>query len=287
MKILITGAAGFLGKSLVRQLIGTHELYCLTRKVGQGLPDGENIHWIDMDLSGGLDETRLPKELDAIIHLAQSNGYRNFPQEANDVFAVNVALAQQLCDFGWRSGISNMILASTGTVYEPFLGSMREDEEVRPTGYYGASKLSAELISEAYSSHFSVCNLRVFFLYGPGQENMLIARLIDSVKSGKRVTLPKDREGLVFVPTFVEDTASVFKTAVEQGWQGVYNVASPHETSLGGLLRTISDATGKPLNLEVTDGDTPSPIVPNLEKIAAKFDLSTFHDPQAGIAKSI
>lgn len=287
MKIVITGAAGFLGQELVRQLAGRHEIYCLARRVSDELPGGSGIHWIATDLSKGLDRARLPAKADAIIHLAQSNGYRHFPDGAPDVFAVNIRLVQDLCEYGLAAGITRMVLASTGTVYEPFSTAMREDDALRPTGYYGASKLAAELISGAYSGKFSVANLRVFFLYGPGQRNMLIARLIDNVKAGQKVTLPADGEGLVFVPTYVGDTASVFVRAVEDGWSGPINVASPHAISLGHLLRTISAQTGMVLNVERTEAASPGPIVPDLTRLAERIDLSAFLSPDDGIRRTL
>ncbi len=286
MKILLTGAVGFLGQELVRQLSPRHELFCLVRRK-PNIPAVGGVHWIETDLSTGLDRSLLPAQADAIIHLAQSNGYRNFPDGAPDVFAVNIRLVQQLCEYGLAAGISRMVLASTGTVYEPFVGPMSEDSALRPTGYYGVSKLAAELISEAYCSKFAVANLRVFFLYGPGQRNMLIARLIESVRSGAKVTLPKDGEGLVFVPTYVADTARIFALATENAWTGVWNVASPHATSLGGLLRTISDEAKRPLNLELTDAPVPTPIVPDLNKLAGRVEIDSFLTPAAGIAQTL
>ncbi len=287
MKILITGAAGFLGNRLIKQLCGKHELFCISRNSNSNTLDRNGVHWIDMDLSKGIDDTKLPKKLDAIVHLAQSNGYRDFPAKADDVFAINISLVQQLLDFGVKTGISRMILASTGSVYEPYKCTMVEDEALRPSGHYGASKLAAELISEAYSNYFSVSNLRVFFLYGPGQENMLIARMIDSVKSGKTVTLPKDGKGLLFVPTFVDDCAFAFSKAVEEGWKGAYNVASPHAIDMAGLVRAIGSACGRSPNIEVTEGSTPEPIVPNLDKIRKKIDIDSFCDIDMGLERTI
>ena len=287
MKILITGAGGFLGKALVRQMAARHQLYCIKRVGADDLPDGETISWIETDLSRGLDVSKLPDKLDAIIHLAQSSGYRNFLAEAADVFAINIRLVQDLCAYGLSAGISRMVLASSGTVYEPFAGPLSEDDPVRPTSHYGASKLSAELISESYCGQFVVCNLRVFFLYGPGQQNMLIARLIDGVRKGAKVTLPADGEGLVFVPTFVDDTARMVLLATEEGWSGVYNVASPHPASLGHLLRLISRETGRDLNLELTAGASPAPVIPSLEKLRTRTDLNAFLTPEQGIALSV
>ena len=286
MKILITGTGGFLGKELVLQLSNEgHELLCTTRKITNVMPSGPDITWLETNLSDGLDTGILPQKLDAIIHLAQSNGYKNLSEEAGDVFDVNIRLVQQLCEYGVAAEISSMVLASTGTVYEPFNGKLTEDEALRPSGFYGASKLAAELISETYSKLFSVCNLRLFFLYGPGQEGMLIARLIENVKTGKKVTLPKDAQGLVFTPTHVKDVARVFSQAVTQNWQGAYNVASPHVLSLGKLLNIIADKCGMELNLEITDAEAPNPMIPDLQKLRTRIDVDAFATPEEGIAE--
>ncbi len=287
MKILITGASGFLGRSLVRRLSDKHELFCLTRNNQGNDQHQDGINWITMDLSQGLNTDKLPKKLDAIIHLAQSDGYRDFPAQATDVFTINISLVQQLSNYGLKAGISRMVLASTGSVYEPYAGSLKEDDSLRPGGYYGASKLSAELISEAYASHFAVSNLRVFFLYGPGQEGMLIARLIDRIKAGEPVTLPEDGKGLYFVPTFVEDCAFAFQVAVEGKWNGVYNISSPHAVYMLDLLKAIGTVCKKAPIINITPDPSPVPIVPNLDKAREVIEIDKFFDVYTGLEKTI
>lgn len=287
MKILLTGAGGFLGNKLVEQLSGHHELFCLTRSLDTNLLPVPGVNWIAMDLGLGLDLSRLPEKLDAIVHLAQSRSYTDFPGGAPDVFAVNVRMAQDLCGYGLSAGISRMVLASTGSVYEPYECAMRETDFVRPSGYYASSKLAAEHLSEAYSKHFSVANLRLFFLYGFGQKNMMIARLIENVRNGNKVSLPNDGMGLEFVPTHVSDAARIFVQSLSEGWMGPINVASPHRINLADFLSLISAETGKPLNLEITSQAPPNPIVPNLGLLASKTDMSLFLHPRDGITRTV
>ena len=288
MRVLVTGAGGFLGRVVVRQLAEAgHVVHALVRTQHDDLPSAKNLYWVEMDLSTGLDTEKLPKALDGIVHLAQSNGYRNFPDGAADVFAINIGLVQQLCDYGRQAGISRMVLASSGTVYEPFESPMIEDTPLAPSGYYGVSKLSAEMLANTYTNYFSVANLRVFFLYGPGQKDMLIARLIDRVCNGESVAVPSDGKGLVFVPTFVDDTARAFVTALNDGWIGAVNVATSEKVAMRKLLETIAIATGQELQIKTTEVATPLPIVPDLGKLGSLIELSQFHTLEQGIVKTV
>jgi nucleoside-diphosphate-sugar epimerase len=179
------------------------------------------------------------------------------------------------------------VLASSGTVYEPYTSRLDEEAYVRPPGYYPATKLAMEALSSAYASRLAVANLRVFFLYGPGESAMLVSRMIDCVRAGSEVTLPPDGEGLVFTPTYVEDCAAVFVRACEEGWQSIWNVACPRAVSLGTLVRKIGGLVGREPRIRMVEGATTSRIVPELAKLQQKVDAGAFLDLDAGLAKTI
>ena len=118
MKILLTGATGFIGSRLLKSLSSAQDnkLYCTTRAAKKP-GDGESITWIHQDFSKKLDLSLFPVRLDTIIHLAQSKNYRNFPEQAIDIFDINVSSTVQLLDYGRQAGISSFVSASTGGVY--------------------------------------------------------------------------------------------------------------------------------------------------------------------------
>jgi UDP-glucose 4-epimerase len=286
MRILVTGGSGFLGRYLLPLLAG-HQVVALTRGKHAGLPPLAHVTWLPMDLSCGLDAAALPARCDAIIHLAQSDHYRDFPAGAADVFRVNVEVPAALMRWAVDAGVSRAVFASSGTVYEPFAGSLREDAAVGPTGLYGASKLAAEALTLAYQSKLAVAQLRLFFLYGPGQTNMMISRLIDNVRNGVSLTLPRDGDGLEFVPTYVADTARVFAQACTESWRGVWNVASPHAVSFSMLAHVIGEAVGRPPLFQRSEAVSPPRIVPDLAKLAGRVDLDDFLTVQHGIGKTV
>ena len=283
MRILVTGGSGFLGRHLLPHLAG-HEVVALSRsRQGQR---ASHVEWLPMDLSQGLETSRLPARCDAIIHLAQSDRYREFPAGAADVFRINVEVPAALMRWAIDAGVTRAVFASSGTVYEPFTGPLREDAAVNPTGFYGASKLAAESLTLAYQAKLAVAQLRVFFLYGPGQTNMMISRLIDNVRNGATLTLPREGDGLQFVPTFVDDTARVFATACLDEWHGIWNVASPYVASFRELAEVVGEAVGRQALCHRTDAPPPQPIVPDLSKLTARMDVGKFLNIREGIART-
>ena len=282
MRILITGATGFLGQHML-PMLGAHEVFAISRSSQNKNQYPANINWIEMNLSEAFDISKLPEQMDAVIHLAQSDQYRNFPDGAADMFKVNVAAPAVLLNWAQKAGVSRFVAASSGTVYEPFTGPMTEDAKTSPPGYYGASKLAAETLALAYEGVFNVSQLRVFFLYGPGQQGMMIANVIKAVKQGETLTLPHDCDGLEFVPTFVEDVARVFVQACEEGWSGVYNVAAPHKVSFKQLIEHIGKAVGRDPKIERIKTENPVAIVPNLDKISTRIDVDSFLTLQQGL----
>ena len=285
MRILVTGGSGFLGRHLL-PLLGGQEVVALTRGKHAARPFA-NVQWLPMDLSRGLDVTALPARCDAIIHLAQSDQYRTFPGGAADMFRVNVEVPAALMRWAVDAGVTRAVFASSGTVYEPFTGALAETASVNPTGYYGASKLAAETLTLAYQSKLAVAQLRVFFLYGPGQTNMMISRLIDNVRSGVALTLPREGEGVRFVPTYVDDTAQIFAKACLEQWRGIWNVASPHPVSFKELATVVGEAVGRVPVFNRSDAVTPQPIVPDLTKITTRFEVAKFLDVQQGIIRTL
>lgn len=288
MRILITGGTGFLGRHLLPMLT-THELFVLTRRPRSTatVKSTDNIELLSADLSNGIDTATLPSRIDAIIHLAQSDKYREFPAGAADMFQVNVAVPQSLMRWALGAGVTRTVFASTGSVYEPFTGPLRENTAVNPTGYYAASKLAAETLSLAYQSQMAVSQLRVFLLYGPGQTGMMTSRVIDNVRAGRPLTLPSQGDGPLLVPTYVDDTARVFKQACEEGWRGIWNVASPRAVSFTDLAHAIGVAAGrKPCFERTGTGPTPS-IVADVTKLATRVDLSTFTPLALGLERTL
>jgi nucleoside-diphosphate-sugar epimerase len=271
MRVVLTGGSGFVGRVLVERLASAgHEVIILTRtsaSIGPGLA----LVW---DMSHHARPPAMQGPIDAVAHLAQARNYRRFPEDAPEMFRVNVAATAALVDWAVSGGATRFVLVSSGTVYEPFTGPLEEDAPLAPQGYLGASKLAAEVIARPYASKMALCVLRVFFPYGPGQTDRLIPNLIRRIRAGQAVTVAGGH-GLVFTPTYVDDVADVIAAALLEGWTGTLNVATPHAMSIRAVSDRIGELLGSAPCFERVDR-VAAKIVPDLRRLAARYDIKSF-----------
>ncbi len=243
MKLLITGATGFIGSHLVKRLSTDHELYCLVADMGKTKPS-PHIEWIHQDLASPLDESRIPGGIHAIIHLAQSRHYRDFPGKVGDMFEVNMKSTLSLLELGRRLGVEKFIYASSGGIYGYSYEKFIETDSTNPINFYLTTKYCSELMIRNYNAYFHTVVLRFFFVYGPGQRGMLIPRLIDSIQKGDSIIL-YGKEGVRINPIHVSDAIKVFQPSLESPVTGSFNVAGDEVVSIKGVSEMIGDLLEK------------------------------------------
>jgi UDP-glucose 4-epimerase len=283
MRILITGGTGFVGSALGPRLAAAgHELFCVCR-TGSSASFGETVIW---DAERPLGTSKFPAAIEAVIHLAQSRSYRNFPADSGEMFDVNVGMTMSMLQWAARSKVKQFCLVSSGAVYEPFSGVLQEDAAVGPHGFLGASKLASEIIARPFSGLFKLSILRLFFPYGPGQRDRLIPDLIRRIRCGEAIQVTANAEGMRLVPTFVEDIADVFVSSVESSWTGTVNVAMPEALSIRRIAELIGRQLGIEPKLEIMER-TPIDIVPDLDRLAGRFDLRRFTRFEEGLRKTL
>jgi nucleoside-diphosphate-sugar epimerase len=227
--VLVTGAAGLIGRTLIKLCLA-HDwtVYALCRRARPNC--GTLVKDITLDLSTGFDLSLFPKRIDSVVHLAQSNHYRDFPTHANDLYGVNVISTSRLLDYAYSAGASQFIYASTGGLYIPSSGYLSENAAIHSPGKLGAyyaSKICGELLVQTYSSYFAATILRPFFAYGPGQKaSMLIPRLLANVRSGKPIQLQGEC-GLALNPIHCLDAANAIVSSIKNPSSAVINIAGP------------------------------------------------------------
>jgi nucleoside-diphosphate-sugar epimerase len=251
MIILLTGAGGLIGQSAIHQLSPQHHLVCMVWPPSSMKPSPQ-CDIIEHDLTLQLDYLRLPNRIDAVIHLAQSRRFREFPEGAEDVFSVNTHATIQLAEYARKAGAKCFIFASTGGVYASSREKLREVDPVYPSNFYFSSKYASELLLSAFTPFFKVAVLRFFFVYGPQQRNMLIPNLFGKVLKSDQVLI-EGKPGLHINPIYVEDAARVFSPILLNSFEGVLNVAGDEVVSMTDLVQLIAEVSGKRANISYKD----------------------------------
>jgi UDP-glucose 4-epimerase len=286
--ILLTGATGFIGTYLSRELSKKHRVYAITRK---SIPKNEDsLVWIEADLSKSEINLTLPEKIDAIIYLAQSRAYRKFPDKAFDIFQVNVGGAMAVLDFAMRNRISRFIYTSSANVYSHSKERLAESAVAEPASFYGKTKLMAEMMIESYAQYFGCCVLRLFTAYGRGQSGMLIPSLVSSISQNQPINI-QGKHGLRLSPMYITDIVRVIQSVLEDGRLStgfdVFNVGGDEVWS----IYDIANVIGRELNIlprfEFIGGEEPGGFVADNSKLRRTFDLGKFISLDEGIKRII
>ena len=264
--ILITGATGLIGSHLMKSFGPDDTVYAISR----GRPVPGATHTLQLDLGQPWSIEQLPRGVDVVVHLAQSEHYRDFPQWAEDVFSVNTLSTVKLLDYARQSGVKQFVLASSGGVYGAGANSFSEDEAIvakGELGFYIGTRLCSEILSECYAAWMNVVSLRFFFAYGEGQRpNMLVPRLVDSVRTGRPIQL-KGEDGLSINPVHVSDAVRAVRQAMQLQGSHKLNVAGAEVLSLRRIGEIIGDVVGKQPQFEVQVSSSNADLVGDISRM--------------------
>lgn len=259
--ILITGVNGFIGQYASRSLANQHIVIGVAKSASLSaslaLPQ-PTVQMIYADLSAPDFVGSLPSNIDCVVHLAQSQLYRAFPEGADDMRHINVDATCHLLEWARKSNVKQFIFTSTANVYGRSMDLLTESNLTQPESFYGASKLAAEHLARPYHKFFQVDILRLFTVYGPGQKGMLIPNIIERIRTGQPITLAKG-VGLFMTPIYVDDVVTTIRKLIETPAQTpvrLLNVCGDKVSHLGEIVKALEAATGLQANIQTTDEET-------------------------------
>lgn len=235
-KILISGAAGFIGSHLIELYSreGNTIVWGIVRK---DLPKDQahNVFWLALDLSYPLTIKMLPENVDIIIHCASPMGEG---ADTKEMFQVNVRATMDLLDYAKRAKVKRFIYISSGGVTGKHPDRITEMKLIRPETPYLMAKSAGEFVVRGCQSEIPWVIVRLFFPYGPGQIKGLIPRLCKQIWDHQPVFIDKEG-GPKLNPIHIKDAVRLMNTIASGKLENVIiNVA-------GSEIITIKDLASR------------------------------------------
>ncbi len=325
-KILVTGAAGFIGCHLCRRLlsVGDHvtgldnlnDYYDVNLKLARLalLESEENFRFRRLDLADRPGMTALFAEetFDVVVNLGAQAGVRYSLENPHAYTESNVAGFLNILEGCRASGTGHLVYASSSSVYGantamPFSVHQNVDH---PVSLYAATKKANELMAHTYSTLFAIptTGLRFFTVYGPwGRPDMALFIFTRAILEGRPIDVFNNglmQRDFTYIDDIVEGIVRVMDkpAAPDPSWDGnspdpatsgapyrIYNIGNNNPVQLGRFIEVLEGCLGRKAlknMLPMQPGDLPSTAA-DISDLARDVGFSPDTSIEIGIARFV
>jgi UDP-glucose 4-epimerase len=295
MRCLVTGASGFIGSWLVRDLVGQGaEVLAVIRKSSDlwRLQDCiGKIQTVQASLEdiGSAADTIKRFAPDTCFHLAWTGG--NSSKSVNDLAQVyaNVPGSLELVRISHAAGCRAYIYLGTCVEYGTYSIPVRESDAARPQNLYGAAKNTIMLLSEALCARMDMrfCGVRVFWAYGPmDDENRMIPSVINKFLLGQRPGLTRGEQQWDFL--YIQDAVTALAAlATSENAAGIFNLGSGKPRPIKDVVNTLRDLIDPAADIGFGDIPYAPNQVMHLEADISKIKTATGWAPSTSLEEGL
>jgi len=325
-KILVTGAAGFIGSHLSIRLLergdevvgldNLNDYYEVSLKEARlaRFSDHENFTFVKMDLSdrAGMEALFAEQQFDKVVNLAAQAGVRYSIENPHAYIDSNIVGFTNIIEGCRHNKVKHLVYASSSSVYganETMPFSVHDNVD-HPLSLYAASKKANELMAHTYSNLFNLptTGLRFFTVYGPwGRPDMALFLFTKAILEGKAIDVfnhGKMRRDFTYVDDIVEGVIRVLDNTAESNpeWNGVtpdpgtskapwkvYNIGNSSPVELMDYIGAIEKALGmeaKKNFMPLQDGDVPATYA-NVEDLVRDVGYKPDTAVEDGVARFV
>ncbi|SEN62720.1 UDP-glucuronate 4-epimerase [Sphingomonas gellani] len=280
MRVLVTGAAGFIGSTVSLRLLARGDAVIgidslndyydpqlkrdrLARLQEAG---GDRFTFVQVDFADevALDAALDGEEFERIIHLGAQAGVRYSIENPRAYLRSNLAGHLNLLEVGRHRRVDNLVYASSSSVYggNDTLPFRVEDRVDQPLSLYAATKKADELMSETYAHLYRLpqTGLRFFTVYGPwGRPDMAMWLFAKAIFEGRPINVFGEgqmRRDFTYIDDIVSGIVACLDNpppddgAVKAGGSvsphRLYNIGNNRSEELGHMISLIEEACGRP-----------------------------------------
>ncbi len=322
MKILVTGAAGFIGSTLSVKLLergdevvgldNMNDYYDVSLKQARldRLMPFDNFKFIKLDVAdqNGMKAMFEEEKFDRVVHLAAQAGVRYSLENPQAYIDANVVGFMNILEGCRHNKVANLVYASSSSVYgaNTSMPFSIHDNIDHPVSMYAATKKANELMAHTYSHLFGLptTGLRFFTVYGPwGRPDMSLFMFTKNIIEGKPIDVfnyGDHQRDFTYVDDIVEGvTRCVDKVATANpDWTGdkpdpgtskapyrIYNIGNNNPVHLLTFIETLENALGKKAGknmLPLQMGDVPATYA-NVDDLVKDMGYKPEMDLETGI----
>ncbi len=279
MRVLVTGAAGFIGMSLTRRLLARgdqvvgidslNDYYAVSLKQDRlALLHHEGrtafrFHQVDFADETALEAALAEERVDRIVHLGAQAGVRYSIENPRAYITANIVGHLNLLEVARHRTLGGMVYASSSSVYGgnkklPFSVADRVDH---PISLYAATKKADELMSETYAHLYRVplTGLRFFTVYGPwGRPDMAMWIFTKAILEGRSIPVFNNgqmQRDFTYIDDIVSGViASLDNPPIDDGNakaggsiapHAIYNIGNHRSEQLGHMIDLIEQSCGR------------------------------------------
>ena len=322
MKILVTGAAGFIGFHTAKQLLergdtvvgldNFNDYYDVSLKESRAtvLDDFENFSMVRINLADreAMEALFAKQKFDKVIHLAAQAGVRYSIENPHSYIESNIVGTLHILEGCRHNEVEHLTYASSSSVYGanttmPFSIHQNVDH---PLALYGATKKANELMAHTYSNLYGLptTGLRFFTVYGPfGRPDMALFLFTKNIIEGKPIDVfnyGKHKRDFTYIDDIVEGVVRTSDHTAQpnENWDAakpdpgtsmapyrIYNIGNSQPVELMSYIGAIEDCLGKKAEMNLLPlqaGDVPDTWA-NTEDLVADVDYQPSTPVEVGV----
>jgi dTDP-4-dehydrorhamnose reductase len=230
MKILVTGANGLLGQTIIKLLLEKqYEVIATGRgesRANVNLPSSYTYKDIDITDGPAIEQLILEQRPTLIVHAAAMTQVDQCELHKQECYNINVTATRFIIDAAKALG-SRFIFVSTDFIFDGNNGPYKESDQPAPVNYYGSTKMVAE--KAVMESGLDYAIARTILVYGSvpatGRTN-IVGFVRQNLEANKPIKMVTDQ---IRTPTFVDDLARGIILIIEKNGKGIYHLSGEQE----------------------------------------------------------